>query len=211
MRKIIGLSMLDRESLPVDCAGCVFWESAMRLPFECGSRCDDQQALEWVRTVSAEWGECGRAVVEDGQTVGFIKYAPPVYFPQARHLPAGPPEAGVPLIACMHVAPDARRAGVGGLLLRGAMRDLAMRGERSVQAYAIAGSGDLSHVPVVGMEFLLRHGFTVSRAHPETPLLRVDLRMLASWTENLEAVLESLRMPLRAPHGRPVTLTKGRR
>lgn len=164
-----------------------------------------------VRTVSAEWGECGRAVVEDGQTVGFIKYAPPVYFPQARHLPAGPPEAGVPLIACMHVAPDARHAGVGGLVLRAAMRDLAMRGERSVQAYAIAGSGDLSHVPVVGMEFLLRHGFTVSRAHPETPLLRVDLRMLASWTENLEAVLESLRMPLRAPHGRPVTLTKGRR
>jgi GNAT superfamily N-acetyltransferase len=211
VRKIIGLSMLDRESLPVECAGCVFWETATRLPFECGSRCDDAQAVEWVRTVSAEWGECGRAVVEDGETMGFIKYAPPVYLPQARHLQAGPPEAGVPLIACMHIAPNARRAGVGGLLLRAAMRDLAMRGERSVQAYAITGSRDLSHMPVVGVEFLLRHGFTVSRPHPETPLLRVDLKTLASWTENLEAVLESLKIPLRAPRGEPVTLARGDR
>ena len=69
----------------------------------------------------------------------------------------------------------------------------------------------MSHVPVVGVEFLLRNGFTVARPHPLVPLLRVDLKSLVSWTENLEAVLDSLRLPVRAPRREPVTLSKARR
>ncbi|MBN2247099.1 MAG: GNAT family N-acetyltransferase [Coriobacteriia bacterium] len=211
MRKIIGLSVLDRERLPVPCAGCMYWESADRLPFECGARCDEAEATERVRVIADAWGECGRVVVEDGEVLGFIKYAPPLYMPQARHLPPGPPDGDAPLITCMHIDPDARQKGVGGLLLRAAMRDLAQRGERTVQAYATTYRGDMSDVPVVGVEFLLRHGFTVARPHPEVPLMRVDLKTLVSWTENLEAVLESLRLPVRAPRREPVTLSKADR
>jgi len=211
VRKIIGLSVVDRDRLPSRCAGCLYWESTDALPFECGARCDDSRAAENVRVIAAEWGECGRVALEDGEVLGFIKYALPIYAPQARHLPAGPPEAGVPLITCMHIDPDARQKGVGGLLLRAAMRDLAQRGERTVQAYATTARGDMTHVPVVGVEFLLRRGFTVAQPHPQVPLLRVDLKTLVSWTDNLEAVLDSLRLPARAPRREPVTLSKARR
>ena len=50
-----------------------------------------------------------------------------------------------------------------------AMRDLASRGERSVQAYASAERVDFEVAPMVGVDFLLRNGFTVSRPHPAVP------------------------------------------
>jgi len=162
-----------------------------------------------MRSVSSEWGECGRVVVEDGTVLGFIKYAPARLVPQARVMPAGRPDPGAVLIMCMHIEPNARQRGLGKVLLQAALRDLTMRGERTVQAYATAVRGDYALSPVVGVEFLLRMGFTVARPHPTLPLMQLDLRLLASWTENLEAVLESLRLPLRVPRGAPVPNMRG--
>lgn len=206
-RRFVGLSTIDPDSLPVPCGGCMFWQSDAALPLECCSASDADAASVWTRRVLAEWGECGRAAVADGEVLGFIRYAPPRYFPQARHMPAGPPDADVALIACMHIAPEARRRGLGGLLLREAMRDLAARGERAVQAYATADRGDFELVPMVGVDFLLRNGFTVSRPHPAVPLLRVDLKTLVSWSDNLETLLDALRIPLVAPRRAPATLS----
>jgi len=205
-RRLIGLSLADRQHLPSRCVDCVFWETAERLPRECGAACDAALAKGWVRTVADEWGECGRVAIEDGEFLGFIKYAPPRYVPQARHMPAGPPLEDTVLLTCVHIAPEARRHGLGGVLLRAALRDVAARGERSVQAYALATRTDYENAPLVGVEFLLRHGFTVARPHPETPLLRLDLKSLVSWSENLESVLESLRIPMRVPKRAPATL-----
>ena len=69
----------------------------------------------------------------------------------------------------------------------------------------------LRNQPLVGVEFLLRNGFVVATPHPEVPLLRLDLKSLVSWSDNLEAVLESLRIPLRVPSRAPATLAEGRR
>ncbi|MRS12611.1 MAG: GNAT family N-acetyltransferase [Actinobacteria bacterium] len=209
-RKLIGLSVADRRHLPTRCVGCVYWESAAGLPRECGAACDDSLAARWARDVAADWGECGRVAVEDGEFLGFIKYAPPGYVPQSGRMPSGPPIADVPVITCMHLASEARRHGLGGVLLRAALRDLAGRGERTVQAYAIAGRTDYETAPMVGVEFLLRHGFTVVRPHPEVPLLSLDLKSLAMWSENLESVLESLRIPMRVPTRAPATLAARR-
>jgi len=208
-RAFTGLSATDRALLPARCAACVFWESEQRLPLECGAACDSALAAVWSRDVVDQWGEFGRVVIEDGELLGFIKYAPARYFPQARLLPSGPAEPDVPLITCMHIAPEARRRGLGGVLLRSALRDLSQRGERRVQAFALASRVDLSLAPMVGVEFLLRHGFHAVRAHPVTPLLELDLKTLVTWTENLESVLESLRIPVRVPRQAPVTLAQG--
>jgi GNAT superfamily N-acetyltransferase len=209
-RRLIGLSVADRQYLPARCADCVFWESDTPLPRECGAACDAQLAAGWARKVTAEWGECGRVAVEDGDFLGFIKYAPPEFVLQAHLMPSGPPIEGAPVIACMHVAPEARRHGLGGVLLRAALRDLAGRGERTVQAYALAGRTDYESAPMVGVEFLLRNGFTVVRPHPEVPLLRLDLKSLVTWSDNLDAVLESLRIPVRVPKRAPATIASGR-
>lgn len=188
------------EMLPCACSGCVFWESSKPLPVECGSACDMELVLERYGEISREWGDCGRVAVEDGEVLGFIKYAPPRYFPQALNMPSGPPNPDAVLLACIHIRDDARQHGLGSLLLRAALKDLVLRGERTVQAYAGADSAaDRSSDPVIGVQFLLRNGFNVARPHPVYPLLELDLRSLATWADNLEAVLESLRIPMRSP------------
>ncbi|MBN2822225.1 MAG: GNAT family N-acetyltransferase [Coriobacteriia bacterium] len=190
-------------ALPTGCPGCVFWESPEPLEPLCGVKCDEALASGWMDRVRLEWGDCGRAAVEDGVVLGFIKYAPPGFFPQARLMPAGPPDDKAVLIACMHISPDARQKGLGKILMQVALRDLVMRGEKTVQAYGTVRQGSFETSPVVGVEFLLRMGFTVARPHPRMPLMQLDLRSVASWTENLEAVLESLRIPIGVTRRRP--------
>lgn len=149
----------------------------------------------WVDEVRSEWGECGRIAYENKEPLGFVKYAPPRFFPQAASMAAGAPDDGAVLIACLHVAPDARDAGLGKVLLQAALRDLVSRGERAVEAYAASSVADRERSPFMTVEFLLRQGFMVSRPHPLNPLMRLELKSLATWTENLEAVLDALQLP----------------
>jgi hypothetical protein len=88
------------------------------------------------------------------------------------------------------------------VLLQAALRDLHSRGERAVYAFGSV-SGEPKGRPITDLEFLLEQGFTVERPHLVYPLLRLDLRTLATWTENLEAALESLLLPLGRRGGVP--------
>lgn len=204
VRKFRPLTVDLLETLPPGCSGCAFWETAEPLAPRCGERCDIELARAWLKRVNAEWGDCGRVAVADGEILGFIRYAPASLVPQAQVMPAGPPDPKAVLVTCMHITPEARQHGLGKLLMQAALRDLVTRGERTVQAYATTGHGDYALSPVVGMQFLLRMGFTVARPHLSMPLMQLDLRSLAVWTENLESVLETLRLPLRVPQRRPV-------
>ncbi len=195
-RRFKPLDAVRVRELPAGCAGCVFWETATRLPKRCGTCCDPEMLEGWIDYVRAQWGDCGRIAYEGDDVLGFVKYAPPAYFPQARQFPAGVPDDDAVLITCLHVDPDARHFGLGKVLLHAALRDLVGRGERVVEAYAANDPGDVKELPMVGAGFLLQQGFTVARPHAEFPLMRLELKSLAAWTENLEAVLESLRLPL---------------
>ncbi len=183
------------EDLPSACVGCAFWESRERLPRHCGAKCDVELSRGWIDYVQAQWGDCGRAAIEDGVVLGFVKYAPPGYLPQAEYFPASPPSDDAVFLACMHLVDEARHLGLGKLLLHAALRDLYLRGERAVEAYGFSGpSADL---PVISAEFLSDSGFVVERSHPEFPLMRLKLKSLATLTENVEAVLQGLHVPLR--------------
>lgn len=189
----------------------MFWESAGERERVCGSVLDVELAQAWQRRVTDEWGDCGRVAYEDNDVLGFIKYAPSGYFPQAAAFRAAPKDPVVPLIACMHVAPEARQHGLGTLLLRSALRDLAVRGERRVECIgSVRKPAVLEASPFLGVDFLLRNGFTVVTPDPEYPLLKLDLRSLAMITENLEVVFDSLRFPTRVPKREPATWMKGR-
>jgi GNAT superfamily N-acetyltransferase len=188
------------------CAGCSFWESPNHLEIRCGAECDGELLRSRMSEVNREWGEYGRMALEDEVVLGFIKYAPARYFRQARWLPAGAADPAAPLIACLHVRDEVRCRGLDRVLLHAAMRDMHGRGERWVYAYGRA-AGNHVESPMPELGFLLDQGFSVDRPHPEYPLLRLEIRSLAAWTENLEAVLESLLMPLgrvrRAPTPSP--------
>jgi GNAT superfamily N-acetyltransferase len=138
---------------------------------------------------------------EDGRVIGFIKYAPPGFFPQAKHFPAAPPSDDAVFIACLHVVDDARHLGLGKLLLHACLRDLLLRGERAVESYAF--DGRVAELPVVSLQFLIQQGFEIVRPHREFPLLRLNLKSVSTVTENVEAVLETLNIPLRVPKRAP--------
>lgn len=208
-RRFRPLTSHRLDDLPSRCAGCVFWESPERLPVRCGAACDTDALSGWIGYVNAQWGECGRIAYEDGEVLGFVKYAPPGFFPQAANFPTGRPSDDAVLLACLHVDPDARHVGLGTTLLHAALRDLVQRGERYVEAYAVHKPVDVKESPVVTVDFLLRQGFTVRRPHAEYPLLRLEVKSLVAWTENLDAVLESLRLPLRTPSRAPASLGTG--
>ncbi len=206
-RRLRPLLLEHFETLPCCCPGCAFWESEQPLEVVCGAVCDMALAKERYGLISREWGDSGRVAMEDKEVLGFIKYAPARYFPQAERFPSGPPADDAVLLTCIHIRDNARQHGLGTLLLRAALRDLVSRHERTVQAFATATPGtDMSTQPVIGMEFLLRNGFNVARPHPTYPLLELDLRSLATWADNLEAVLQSLRIPLRAPKPVPAPM-----
>lgn len=183
------------DDLPDACECCAFWESLDSLDPQCGSSADRERLVAWIETVLEDWGDCGRVAYEDGRVLGFVKYAPPRYLRQVRHMAAGMPSDDAVLLACLHVSHEARSAGLGKVLLQAAMRDLATRKERALEAYGAARPGDRDRTPLVTVDFLLRQGFRVVRPHPRYPLLRLELKTLAAWTENIEAVLESLTLP----------------
>jgi len=210
-RKLRPLTLADLDRVPECCRGCAFWEAAGERERTCNSVNDPELLRAWYRRVTDEWGECGRVAYEDDEVLGFVKYAPSGYFPQASTFPTAPEDPNVPLIACLHIAPDARHHGLGSVMLRAALRDLVGRGERRVEAFAAAQKpAVLDESPMLGIDFLLRNGFTVSRPDPHYPLMKLDLKSLAMWSENLESVLESLRFPLRSPKRAPATWMKGK-
>lgn len=185
------------------CTECAFWESHVMLERRCGALCDGELVRQRIGEINREWGECGRIATEDDEILGFIKYAPARYFPQARHFEAGTIDPDTPMLACIHIKDEARRLGLGGVLLKAALRDLSQHGEKQVMAYAFPAGRDAAVEPVMGVEFLLRHGFTVAAPHPSYPLLKLDLRSLATWAENLDALLQALRIPMPSPGRMP--------
>jgi len=211
-RKLRPLTFSASDQLPLECSECVFWESAGERERRCGKVCDAELQSAWYRRVTDEWGECGRVAFEDDEVLGFIKYAPSGFFPQAATFASAPEDRSVPLIACLHIAADARHRGLGTVLLRAALRDLAQRGERRVEAFGYThadGEDQRDIMPMLSVQFLERNGFVVTRPDPRYPLLRLDLKSLVLWREDLDAMLESLRFPLRVPSRAPASWTKG--
>lgn len=211
-RRLRSLEPHHLSGLDSFCSGCMFWESASQLPRVCGSACDAEEWAAWWRRVADEWGAPGRAALEDEEVLGFAKYAPSRYFPQARTFPAPPTDPDTVLLACLHVEHDARHHGLGKVLMQAALKDLASRGVRRVEAIGVSERREpIEEQPVLTVEFLLREGFSVARPHHEYPLMRIDLRSLVSFADNLESVFDSLRFPLRAPQRVPTPYMKGDR
>lgn len=205
-RKIRPLTADRVADLPDPCSCCVEWETAGAPAPDCVPAEARAELVTWVGDVRAEWGDCGRIAYENGDALGFVKYAPPRFFPQARSMAAGVPDDGAVLIACLNVVADVEDAGLAKVLLQAALRDLVSRGERVVEAYAASESADPERRSLMTLDFLLKQGFEVVRPNPIRPLMRLELKTLASWTESVEAVLDALQLPRRVAERVPAPL-----
>ena len=195
------------------CAVCRYWERSTPAEALCGSLTDEDAQREWYRTVREEWGDPGRVAFRDRVALGMIKYAPSRYFERPRVLGSARSSEDAVLLTCIHIRPEARDIGLGTVLLQSAFADLRSRGELVVEAYGSVAPAS-EDWPYVTANFLLRHGFAVSRPHPDLPLLRLELKALEAWTDSFEAALEALQVrlsPQRAPgtYPRPTNFRKG--
>jgi GNAT superfamily N-acetyltransferase len=206
-RKVVRLTLDHLEELTAPCRSCVFWQldpvRRGRVRDMNGDPADEVDA--WVSLVLREWGSCGRVALVDGVPKGFALYGPEAFLPGARSFATAPVSADAVLLTQVYVAPDARRGGLGRMLVQGMARDLTERGGiKAVEAFGDTRGDpgwDTRQPPedhargsrcVASVEFLGSVGFKTHRPHARHPRMRMDLRSALTWRDEVEAALEKL-------------------
>ncbi len=217
-RRLVRLTQDTLGELPDAVRADVLWEVdpvrrhrlAAGPPEEARARAEAEKAA-WVSQVLLEWGSCGRVAYVDDVPAGFVQYAPPGWLPGTSSFATAPVSEDAVQLATVVVFDEYAGAGLGRVLLQVMVRDLVKRGGiRAVEAIGTTRPEDREHgcgpVPV---EFLQRVGFRTARAHPTHPRMRLDLRSVLSWREEVGTAWERLigvvRPPVAAPTPTPVS------
>jgi hypothetical protein len=197
-RRLANITLDNLDDLPRRCRRCVFWELdpvGRQRAEEAGDAALEKEA--WVSSVLLEWGSCGKVAYVDGVPAGYVMYAPPMYSPRAVAFPTSPVSADAVLLMTAHVLPDFAGGGLGRMLVQGVAKDLIRRGTRAVEAF-----GDLKWAApscVLPADHLLAVGFKTVRPHHRYPRLRLELKGIQSWREDVEYALERLFGSVTAP------------
>jgi GNAT superfamily N-acetyltransferase len=197
-RKLANITLDNLDDLPRRCRRCVFWELdpvQRDRAEEAGDPALEKEA--WVSSVLLEWGSCGKVGYVDGIPAGYVLFAPPMYVPRSVAFPTSPVSADAALLMTAHILPEFAGGGLGRMLVQGVAKDLTKRGIKAVEAFgdlAWAGPGC-----VLPAEYLLAVGFKTVRPHPRFPRLRLELKGIVSWREDVEYALERLFGSVTAP------------
>jgi len=200
-RRLANLTLDNLGEIWPRCRRCVYWEldpaAGQRA---CADGSADLEKEAWVSDTLLEWGCCGQLVCVDGDPVGHVLYAPPAYVPRSMSFPTSPVAPDAVLLMSAHLDPRFAGGGLGRMLVQGVARDINRRGIRAVEAFgrvAERDDTDLSCLPPA--EFLLAVGFKTVRPHPRTPRLRLDIRSIVSWREDVEYAIERLLGSIQVP------------
>lgn len=205
-RKIARLTLDNLDDLPSTCRSCVFWEldPVNRERAAAAGDCGLEKEA-WVSRVLLEWGSCGRIVYVDDQPAGYALYAPPRYVPGADAFPTSPVSEDAVLLATLRILPQYAGGGLGRVLVQAVVKDVLSRGGiRAIEVFGDHRAGKAGERPgcVVPADFWLRVGFKTHRSHLRYPRLRMDMRSVLTWREEVEQALEKL---LGVVRPRPVT------
>ncbi|MHB1740700.1 MAG: GNAT family N-acetyltransferase [Actinomycetes bacterium] len=205
-RHLAGITLDNLGDLPERCRSCVFWERGPVAADRSAGRgaAQDRAAAKesWVSSLLLDWGSCGKIAYVDSDPAGYVLFAPPAYVPRSVSFPTSPVAGDAALLMTVRVLPEFSGAGIGRLLVQGVVKDLLHRGIRAVEAF-----GDAAYVGggcLVPADFLLAVGFKTVRAHPRYPRLRLELRNVLTWKEDVEVALERLLGMAGEPTLRPV-------
>jgi GNAT superfamily N-acetyltransferase len=202
-RRLVNLTLDNLADLSPECRGCVFWELdpiGGERAQAAGSTHLEKEA--WLSDTLLEWGSCGQVLYVDAMPAGHALYAPAAYVPRATAFPTSPISPDAILLLTARVAPQFRGGGLGRMLLQGVARDVVRRGIKAIEAFGRLGTdpdGDGGHSCLLPAEFLLAVGFKTVRAHPRTPRLRLDVKSLVTWREDVESALERLLGSMQVP------------
>jgi GNAT superfamily N-acetyltransferase len=200
-RRLVNLTLDNLADLSPGCRACVFWE----LDPAAGDRaCRDGSAgLEkeaWVSDTLLEWGCCGLIAYVDGVPAGHVLYAPAAYVPRSLSFPTSPVAHDAVLLMSAHLEPEFTGGGIGRMLVQGVARDISRRGIRAIEAFGRVGAAaDPASTCLPPVDFLLAVGFKTIRPHAKTPRLRLDIRSIVSWREDVEYAIERLLGSIQVP------------
>lgn len=207
-REVVSLTLDRVRDLPDRCATCVFWELDPVLAARAIERGDPELDKEsWLSAALLEWGSVGRLVYVDEQPAGYLTYAPAHLVPRASAFPTAPVSPDAVLLMTAKVLPEYTGQGLGRVLVQAAAKDVMRRGIRAIEAFGHLGDDTVPEAQcIMPAEFLIAVGFKTVREHPVHPRLRLDLRTVLTWREDVEQAVERLLASVRAP-----VLSQGRR
>lgn len=190
-RRLASVTLDNLDDLPRRCRRCVFWEldpvNGQRAA-EAGDPALEKEA--WISSTLLEWGSCGKIVYVDGVPAGYVLFAPPLYVPRSVAFPTSPVSADAVLLMTAHVVPEFAGGGLGRMLVQGVAKDLTRRGVKAIEAFGdVKGESGGCVVPA---DYLLSVGFKTIRPHHRFPRLRLELKSVLSWREDVEVALERL-------------------
>ena len=194
-RRVARLTLDNLGDLPVSCRSCTFWElDPVRRARATRSGEGAREKEAWVSRVLLEWGSCGRILYVDGDPAGYVLYAPPHFVPGADTFPTAPASEDAVLLVTAMVYPEYADAGLGRVLVQSLAKDLLQRGGiRAIEAFGdLAAPRDGFGGCVVPADFLVRVGFKTHRAHVRYPRMRLELKSVLTWREEVEHALEKL-------------------
>lgn len=191
-RKTVPLTLDNLDGFPQPCRHCLFWEldPVRRERLDEPERASQKEV--WLSEVLREWGSCGRVAMVDDQQVGALIYVPTGFAPGTSTIPTAPVSPDALVLTTAYVDPRWRGHGIGRLLVQGMARDLVRRGEvRAVEAFTVTKDRPLGHC-MVPQGFLSSVGFKTQRAHPVHPRMRMELRSVVTWKDEVEQALDRL-------------------
>jgi GNAT superfamily N-acetyltransferase len=205
-RRIARLTVDTLADLPESVRGSVFWElDPVRRARVESSGAEHSEKEAWVSGTLLEWGSCGRVLYVDDDPAGFVQYAPPAYFPGSASFPTAPVSEDAVQLATAQVFEPYGGAGLGRVLMQVMVKDLLKRGDfRAVECFGARRPTDGCILPT---EFLQRVGFKTHRPHALHPRMRMELKSVLTWREEMESALARLLGAVRA--GRPAPAARG--
>ncbi len=194
-RRMVNLTLDNLGELAHRCRSCVFWElDPLGGERACANGTQELDKEAWVSDTLLEWGCCGQLAYVDAVPAGHVLYAPPAYVPRSVAFPTSPISPDAVLLMSARLAPEFAGTGLGRMLVQGVARDVTRRGIKAIEAFGRTAvvTEDSPRGCLLPAEFLLAVGFKTVRPHPYTPRLRLDVKSLVTWREDVEYALERL-------------------
>jgi len=191
-RRLANITLDNLDDLPRRCRKCVFWELDPVAGARAAETGDTELEKEaWTSGVLLEWGSCGKIAYVDGVPAGYVLFAPPAYVPRSVAFPTSPVSADAALLMTGEVLAEFAGGGLARMLVQGIVKDLTRRGVKALEAFGDTQWQGVGHC-VLPADYLLAIGFKTVRPHPRYPRLRLELKSVASWREDVEVALERL-------------------
>jgi len=161
-------------SHPYSCKYCIYWE----FPEECIDPEKEkkeeilQRKIVWLKNTQMQFGNCGKLLYVNGESTGYVQYAPPKFLPNSFRYSVQPSDDAV-LISCLFIVPKKlRHSKLGTKLLKSVIDDLRSRKIRMTETFARKFSPENPSGPI---EFYLRNRFKIYKDNKEFPLMRFEL------------------------------------